>query len=82
MATGFEDKDRDLHLYVRDVRDAKANYDIALNNYLDGVLQNNLDLEDQRTYFIAEKEFKRALLNLDNFVMVRETARRMFLEFD
>ena len=82
MATGFEDKDRDLHLYVRDVRDAKANYDIALSTYLDGTLQDNLDLEDQRAYYIAEKELKRALLNLEDFVLARETARRMHLEFD
>ena len=82
MGTGFEDKDRDLHLYVRDVRDAKANYDIALSVFLDGTLQDNLDPEDHRAYYIAEKELKRALLNLNNFVLVRETARRMHLEFD
>lgn len=82
MPTGFEDKDRDLHLYVRDVRDAKANYDIALSAYLDGTLQDNLDPEDHRAYCIAEKELKRALIYLQNFVQVREMAKRMHQEFD
>ena len=82
MATGFEDKDRDLHLYVRDVRDAHANFNIALGKYLDGTLQDNLDIEDHREFSIAEKELKRALIYLQNFVQVREMARRMHEEFD
>ena len=76
MATGFEDKDRDLHFYVRAVRDAHANFNIALHNYLDGVLQDNLTDSEVTEYMIAEKELKRALLNLDNFQQVCELAKR------
>lgn len=76
MGEGFDTKERKLSLYVRAVRDAHANYNIALSEYLDAVLDGNETDDILDAWWKAEAEMKKSLIELHNFQQVCELAIR------
>lgn len=69
-----------ITLYVNAVRDAQAKYNVALNNYLDAVLEGNATNDIANAWWKADAELKAALIDMYNYQQVNEVVSLRFLK--